>query len=688
MAATSDPLSGDIFKGCEEFLTAPGENSDPRARIANRGTGTKDPVTERTFASFSLEELESGAATQQDSLCWYRLDGVWRETGEVVLDSDQVINGWGSDNDELLTLTHGTYTTLSHLYIEIRESPERSLFIRDGLLDTPFVEFMSDDGLPLKEVLQRRGPAKVYRARQPFIFGQELVVDVSRTGRIRLSFEDKSFIRPKPGVSKATVSAQISADDAFLLSYNLENLSASRRGYDLVQQDPFFLLQNPKYNVFARIDPRKYIITEKRTVPLGFTLIQEVAQGTVFWESLLASETEYQRSVASNFGFNFGGSSQADSNIPFSASIGIKSSSSYMQSLRESNSVGQALGYSRAKQYALVVDHPYIQLSDDFIDAVEDARRYGKYKEILEKFGTHYPYAVTYGAAAKMTRSFSKESYTEIAQEDSSFGIQGGVLVYGIGGGIDYQEITSEIDSLSGSLDNTGTTFVAVGGNGSWNENGYSAGSTPYPILLDLRPLYELLNPMNFPGEREMYTTVRRNLKNAVFEYMHSYSNTLSSLSLLPEVAQRPPDPVEKWEVYVHQTWCGDHEFINPVNQIKGTLTAEVQTGNTYTSKRKKDFVTPCKKNSPKKKWKGKGQNLITLTGPRGELARKRLHYQYRWRYVPAVNRAKLSSQSKSYALPLNKNIKVGKSYDVTWVVKGKKRLPQQRIRLRFKRVL
>lgn len=685
--ATAAPtIPEELYRGCEEQRSIPVNTDDPRDRITNRNVIRTDPITERSFASFSLEELESGTVGQQDDLCWFRLDGVWRETGEVVLDTDQPINGWGSDSEESLTLANGTYTTPSHLYIKVEGEADTALLVRDGLLDTPYVEFRSSDGLSLNEVFQRNGPAKIYRTRQPFVFGDQLVVDVSRTGRIRLTFDDTTFIRPRPGVSKATISSQIPADDAFMLSYNLENLSASRRGYDLVSQDPFFLLQNSKYEVFARSDPQRYFIAEKRTVPLGFTLIQEVAQGTVFWESLVSSETEYQRSVSTSFGARAGSSSQSSDN-PFAASVAVDSASAYMDSLKQGNSIAQALGYSRSKQYALVVDHPYITLSDDFIDAVDDARRYGKYHEIIEKFGTHYPYAVTYGAAAKMTQTFTQESYTEIAQQDTSFGASGGGTVYGIGGMVDYRESISDRSTMSGSIGNTGATFVAVGGNGSWNESGYSAGNVPYPVLLDLRPLDELLNPMNFPGEPEMYTTIRRNLKNAIREYLHGYSNSLSSLSLLPEVEELKPEPVEKWLVYVRHTWCGDHKLINPVKKISGSLKAEVQTGSSYTSKRNKKLVTPCKKNSTQKTWSGKGQNLITLTGTRSELARKRLNYVFDWRYVPAFDRDKLSSQRKTYSLPLNKNLSAGDRHDVIWVVKGKANLPQLRIRLRFKRV-
>lgn len=676
----------EAYRGCEEYTLVPGNTEDPRARVSERKNKI-DPITQRTFASFSLDEVVEGVPKDKDALCWFRLDGVWRETGDVTLDESESFDGWGSDTEELLSLTNGTYTTLDHLVIEKSAQPEKKLRLRDGLLGSSFVEFVSDDGLSLKEVLQRGGPAKLYRARQPFGFGQKLVVDVSRSGRIRMTFGNKAFIRPKPGVSKATIASQLPADDAFLLSYNLENLSASRRGYDVVSQDPFFLLQNPKYEIFAEVDPKNYFISEKRTIPMGFSLVQEVSQGTVFRESLVSSETDYQRTVSSSFGAKIGGSKQAMANNPFAPAVGASSSSSYIEGMKESNTVGQALGYSRSKQYTLVVDHPYISLSDDFLDAVEDARRYGKYQNIIDKFGSHYPYAVTYGAAAKMTMSFTKTSYTEMMQQDDSFAANGGGTVYGVGGMVDYSDSMSERTSQSGAIGDTGATFVAVGGNGSWNENGYNAGTTPYPILLDLRPIDELLNPMNFPGEPEIYQSVRVKLRSAIRDYLFQYNDVLSDSSLLPVVEPPRAEPVEKWLVYVRQTWCTGHKLVNPVKEVRGTLYGEVKTGNTYSSKREKALSIPCKKKDKAKTWKGSGQNLITLSGSRSQLAKKKLQYNYEWRYVPSLAKYKLSKQKKTFTLPLHKKLAVGKSHDEIWVVKGKPKLPYPKIRLRFKRV-
>ncbi|MDZ7668750.1 MAG: MAC/perforin domain-containing protein [Gammaproteobacteria bacterium] len=539
--AIRDPV--DIFAGCDADQRAPSQEA-PRDRMTRRAAPTVDRITERSFASFSLDDIEAGVPDDMASLCWARLDGVWRAVSSVTLDRSKDNPGiWGADAPELVSMANGNYTTPRHLVVVASADPAKALHLATGLGRAPFVRFQSNDGLALADVLERGGPVKEYRAASRFEFGQRLRLDVTRTGRVRLMLDAGTFVRPQPGVSQATMAAQVASDDAFLLSYNLDNLAASRRGYDLIQQDTFDLLQNNKQEVFARVDPRNYYITEKRTVPVGLTLIQEGKQGTVYRKSLVTSESELQTTTTHTFGFSLEASvpSPNPNVAAFEASAGYESTKSTMRSMRQSESVAQAIAYSRYKQYALVLDHPYLTLSDPFIDAVEDARRYHRYQALINRFGTHYPYAVTYGATAKMTQSFTESSYTERAREEDGYSRNAGAKLYGNGGSVHHSRMAGETTGTSGSIGSEGATFVAVGGNGSWDQGGYSAGGTPYPILLDLRPLHELLNPMNFPGEPEIYQTVRDNLERAIVAYLQKNSARLDNASLLPEVLPKPP---------------------------------------------------------------------------------------------------------------------------------------------------
>ena len=679
---SADPVRA--FAGCDTQITAPSDTATPRDRISQPSAPSVDKVTQRAFASLSLEDIEAGVPAGMPSLCWARLDGVWREIGQVVLDKSQQGAGvWGSNAPELLALANGTYTTPRHIVIVEPKDPNSALYLATGLTGTPFVKFVSTDNIALKDVLKRGGARKTYTATGNFQYGSQMVIDVTRTGRVRLLLNHRTYIRPQPGVSKTAEAGNISSDDAFLLSYNLENLAASRRGYDVVTQDPFYLLHNPKLEVFAKVDPKNYYITEKRTVPLGFSLVQEGSQGMVFRKSLVSTEQEMQETMAVSFGAKVG---TADGSLsPYKSKVGFNFATSAMKSMTQSNSVAEAIGYSRSKQYALVVDEPYITLSNDFIDAIEDARRFNKYQAVIDKFGTHYAYAVTYGAAAKITQSFTEKSYSERAEHDSEFNAEGGTSVMGVGGEIQGGMKSGTASGTSGTIGKEGATFVAVGGNGSWDQNGYSAGNTPYPVLLDLRPLDELLNPMNFPGEPQVYDTVRRNLKRAIAGYLARSGRPLSTRSSLPEVKPFTPEPVEVWHVYVRQIWCTGllSGRARSASAESLTIKATGGAGNASTMKTN-GLKVPCKARAKPKKFSYgvPSPGLLVLKGTRQQLLGVTLKFNVSWNYHPGFT---TRHDEKFIAGGLN-GVAVGKSKDVIWTLDAVS-LPDFKLRLRIKHI-
>ncbi len=510
---------------------------------------------------------------------------------------------------------------------------------------------------------------------------------MSRSGRVRLKLGNKTFLRPQPGVSQATMSSQLAANDAFLLSYNLENLSASRKGYDIITQDPFFLLENNKFDVFAEVDPSAYFITEKRTVPLGLTLVQEASQGMVYNRSMVTSATQMQTTVSASFGANV---SAGNDNVA-SSSAAFQATASQMRSMEQSNSLAQAVGYSRAKQYALVVDHPFATLSDDLLDAIEDARRYGNYDGILQNFGTHYPYAVTYGAAAKVTQSVSEDAYKEIVHTEGGFSAEFAAQSTAGGGGANFSVNASQTNGKSGSIGEEGATFVAVGGNGSWNENGYSAGQTPYPILLDLRPIYQLLNPMHFPDEPEVYIGVRNELERRTNDYLARYANKLSSASLLPKVAPRKAEPIETWHFYVRHVWCTG-KGVAFVKEAQGSLKMEAYRGSKstgYATTDRKSVSTKCKKKPETSTYSyGVGQaGLIEVTGTRAQIAAYSLSLDLDWRYTPSSkSKRRRHEKVMKPTAALKSGLPPGQSKTYNWVV-GASGKPDFTLAVRMKRI-
>lgn len=548
---TPQPVSA-AFRGCEDTtkggdVAAAEGGADPRRTIeaARAPREQKEVISGRVFKSFSLKQVTKSAATAAAD-CWGRLDGVWREESEIQLDRDKDPEGWEGASALQLSIANGNFTTPEFIIVEPAADPSRSVRISPAFDPEAISEFVSTDGVKLSDALRIRGPVKTYLGPNQ----QKLRVDVTLSGFVRLRLGNRMYLRPKPGVTKAVAENQTPANDAFLVSFTLENMVASRRGYDVVSQDPFFLMQNGKAEVLAQVDRRNYVIEERRIVPMGFTLHKIDAQGTVYRKNLSTSEEDTQRTNAHSFGANVSGSGEV-LGYGVKGSVGFDHAKTATQSMRESETVAQAVAIARVKQYALIVDHPYVTLSDSFIDAVEDARRYGDYESLIRRFGTHYPYATTFGAVGKMTQNFSQTSLEKSLSSEQKESYNASLSVSNpVGPSMAsegyYSNTKGRSDGNREVKENERSEFIAAGGNGSWSEMGFSAGQTPYPILLDLRPLHELLNPINFPDQPEVYLAVRANLSRAIRTYIDAKSGGLSQESLVAKFSRPAPDPIRK----------------------------------------------------------------------------------------------------------------------------------------------
>ncbi len=548
----------DAYAGCDTVIAKAPRISEEEKEVAN--AGKTDPLTARRFASFSVDDLEGSLDKDEIDECWFRLDGVWREDVNVALDTSFRPEGWVSGRPELVHLANGTYTTPIHIYIEKSKFPEQALrVVPISSRDDPIV-YRSTDGVTLKQLLQNRGARKIYNAPRPapaFGLAQMMVVDVTRTGYLRMRIGATNFYRPAPGTL-----SKISGDDPFMIGYTMENLRASRTGYDITAQNPNRLLQNPNSEVFDFAFDRGAVIDQRRVVPLGLKLLKEETQGNVFYSSNVSSEREYQRMTRSNFGnstrIGVSGSAGRNKESGGTGSVnleagygwGSQSAKEQFSSLQRSGSVAEEVGYMRFKKLALVLDPTYARLTDRFIDAIADAQRYGNFSELFRKFGTHYPYAITYGAAGEVRQKITASGYQKIRGSSSSSesNKRGSFLV-------------GETSSYSSKEGRTGSsfketneygerTFDAVGGNGSWDQAGFSAGDAHYPILADLRPLSDLLNPIYFPNQPDVYLDLRRRMDVAIAEYLSARAE-LSEETLVGGVYIRPPQGPRRFVKYI-----------------------------------------------------------------------------------------------------------------------------------------
>lgn len=615
-----------LYLGCDQLV--PQAGSAPPATVV-------DPGSNRSFARPST----SGPAG--DTNCWQRLDGLWQSRMEVSLDASKVDESiWGADGPALLQLANGNYTRPNYIVIVNSPGSDDALYVATGLDGGQFVRFQSNDGVRLADVMRRAGSVKTFTATEYFPYGNQLRISVPDSGRVTLSLGNQSFLRPEPLLSASEASDQDAMIQAFLLSQTLSFLNASRRGYDIATQDPFYLYQNDKWPVFAEASRDQVYLQDQKVIPANLRYLPDSAQGTIYRKSLITSEQDIQRTASQTLGasLKYGATPATPEGV---ASASISHTNSTSSSMSQSNTKAQAVGYSRQKKYALVLDPAFTELSLDFIDAVGRAQREHRYQALIDQFGTHYPYAVTYGANARMTMDLDEDAYATRIGESSSFSASAGAKVYGVNGEVNVSEQQSQSTGMKGSMSNEEVTFVAVGGNGSWDQNGYSAGEDHVPILLDLRPISELLNPINFPGRPDIYVTVRKNLDQAIDRHLVSFARNdpISAENWTDGIEPFKPkvEHVERWYVYVRRIWCTGPASgrVKTALARRLSITSNVRGRDSVSTVKSDGLETDCKikENPVSISYNRNSPGLIEVFGTRAELTSASIDIDLEWSY-------------------------------------------------------
>lgn len=684
------------------------------ARLGSRGadpepSAPRDRVTNRQFAPVASEE--SLDTVDNGDACWTRLDGVWTEnTGPVFDTSKNDGSGWGTSDNLLSRLLHGNYTTTETLFIVPGDDPEQELYVMSGVGDMRFTRFVAQDDADVASLIGEVGARKTYRAETRTPLGVELVLDYTAGGTLRIRLGRRQFQRPP-----ALTPNSLSMDDVFAIQFQTDNFAANLKGYNVLEQDPFLLMDNPNAEIFARRANNEYSIQEKFAVPFGFVLRNELSQGNLYRQQVLSSGREMQDATTTSFGANATASVSGAVNsmlafIPGTgqiadtgASVGYSATQSTMQQMRENRSVGQVVGYSRAKNYAIIVDPANTKLSADFLTAVGDAQNEGRYDTLIERFGTHYAYAVTYGASAKMWRDVRSEDFAEVLGQTNGDKTQGEARYLGSSVGGFQESLSSGLSGSSGSMSDERGYFYAVGGNGSYDSSSFARGDRLAPILLDLRPIDELLNPINFPGQPDVYTRVRTELALAVNRYLASRQRFLSSDRPIERITMKapPPEPepevdegpvVEEWHVYVRHLNCRK-VGIGTTNRVSGTVRITSTGGARNGFAQPKNLAVDCEKggNGKRETFSYRSSDnepgLMILRGTREELKRYDLKFDFNWRYGGLTNGKNRNASRTLTSTPLQINgLKPGKSDTTTWKVSPNKR-PVVQLYLRVKRI-
>lgn len=276
------------------------------------------------------------------------------------------------------------------------------------------------------------------------------------------------------------------------------------RGYGVPRMNPrsFMLDTETSPPLFAYPDEssRSYRTTDSNIIiPYGLYFVVDNEGDEETTSTTVSNKREYQRAEGYSVGADVGGSYGA-----FSASAGYQRDQDDMFGGSESRESSWELASTNQTRYALVADFGHIQLDPDFEAAILDMRDayvagvWYDVKALLHRFGTHYPYAVTYGGTAKLEAEYTKAAREELESHNLSQGVHASMSVGTVSVSGSYSEFSKVSDRFQTEMSHSRRRFWTLGGSIARGEGWSLPRGEEAPIMFDLRPLDELLSPVFF----------------------------------------------------------------------------------------------------------------------------------------------------------------------------------------------
>ena len=211
--------------------------------------------------------------------------------------------------------------------------------------------------------------------------------------------------------------------------------------------------------------------------------------------------------------------------------VGIQSAIDTMYDKQTSFAKGEYL----STQFALVLHKWYATLDRMFIDRVLTMRRISEtqrneereYDRFVADFGTHYANAITFGEKGERVVSMSQKQVVAMHQSgtDVSVGLSAGYLGNSVG--VDVDKASSNMQKITTNTSTDDRHWFCYS-SGPCHDGIPSGGST-LPMLLDLRPITELLAPPFF-NDDIILTTIRDGVSLAIAK--RAYAKPKKQLTL------------------------------------------------------------------------------------------------------------------------------------------------------------
>ena len=227
---------------------------------------------------------------------------------------------------------------------------------------------------------------------------------------------------------------------------------------------------------------------------------------------MISTSRDVMNSVERTTGYNVSGSVDVSYGVvQAEASFSFKSSNGQMQkmaSMQEDKTVFTQSQYHHTI-YAIAVDKLNLNLHGHFMEDVSSLRANleagsltdQELVDFLSLYGTHYAYAVTYGAQGAGTYRLSEQQVSQLVAQDVNYSqaweANAKVTVMGSGGSLGGgttnardQKMQNEFASIVQDSEENYTCSGGASCNG-----GVPSGEPNVPVFLDLRPISELLGP-------------------------------------------------------------------------------------------------------------------------------------------------------------------------------------------------
>jgi hypothetical protein len=378
------------------------------------------------------------------------------------------------------------------------------------------------------------------------------------------------------------------ATNSFERSYLVKYFTANCRAFNIAAMNPEIYYedsstgtQQPIFAYPGKGDYRNTPNTKFKAVPNFFHLVSLNETAIARESTLLTTVDEYAAMYSLRIGASIGvpGQPGAASLCNFSANAAFNKQT--QNTVSKSGMSVFTEGHVRT--YALVMDKAHIKLNPEFIKdcklLLDKQRDQSAWDSMIAKWGTHYPYAVTYGGLISYEHEMNEENFRNMTsygidvETASSMSVPGMVEASrNVGFGTEQTEVFEKNTRSESSK------VRVIGENKSLStnpDNLFASFEEPVPIFMDLRPMYELLSPTYFDDPR-VYHGLRQEMKKRHDHYQKLMAAKRERGEPVTAVAEAKTRVSETFEI-VATTLSTGNSYEDPEYSGALDLTAEIR---------------------------------------------------------------------------------------------------------------